>query len=127
MASFLHSKRSLLCLLVLILAISLDGCSSWSGEDDQVYAYDNSSLMVGRFQLWKAAYNRTYATAAEERRRFSVYAGNMRYIEARNSRGASSYQLGEHGWKNSYQCRSHRPSVPGAVTGTDLPALTCPI
>ncbi|CAL5081676.1 unnamed protein product [Urochloa decumbens] len=33
--------------------------------------------------------------------------------------------LSKHGWKNSYQCRSHRHLVPGAVTGTDLPALTC--
>ncbi|CAN6362969.1 unnamed protein product [Urochloa humidicola] len=94
MAAFPLPKRFLLCLLVVLLTISIDGCSSWSGEDDdQVHANIGDSLMMQRFQRWMAAYNRTYATAAEERRRFQVYAGNMRYIEARNSRGA--YQLGE--------------------------------
>ncbi|CAO2149020.1 unnamed protein product [Urochloa humidicola] len=70
MAPFVHSKRSLL-LCLLLLAVPLGGCrSSRPDEDDRVHSDD--SLMTGRFQRWKTAYNRTYATAAEERRRFLV-------------------------------------------------------
>ncbi|KAL6855949.1 hypothetical protein ACP4OV_018751 [Aristida adscensionis] len=52
-------------------------------------------LMADRFRAWQAAYNRTYATAAERRRRFKVYRRNVEHIEATNRRGGLSYVLGE--------------------------------
>ncbi|CAL5083869.1 unnamed protein product [Urochloa decumbens] len=38
---------------------------------------DTSLLMVDRFHAWRAAHNRTYATAEERRRRFQVYRRNL--------------------------------------------------
>jgi len=52
-------------------------------------------MMTNRFHAWRAAHNRTYATAAERQRRFEVYRRNVEYIEATNRRGGLSYQLGE--------------------------------
>lgn len=52
-------------------------------------------MMTNRFHTWRAAHNRTYATAAEHQRRFEVYRRNVEYIEATNRRGGLSYQLGE--------------------------------
>lgn len=55
-------------------------------------------MMMERFQRWKAAYNKSYATAEEERRRFGVYARNVRYIEATNGEAEAAgltYELGE--------------------------------
>ncbi|RCV13818.1 LOW QUALITY PROTEIN: hypothetical protein SETIT_2G376300v2 [Setaria italica] len=52
-------------------------------------------LMTDRFHAWRAAYNRTYATAEERQRRFEVYRRNVEYIEATNRRGELSYELGE--------------------------------
>ena len=52
-------------------------------------------MMTNRFHAWRAAHNRTYATAAEHQRRFEVYRRNVEYIEATNRRGGLSYQLGE--------------------------------
>lgn len=54
--------------------------------------------MTERFQRWKAAYNKSYPTAEEERHRFRVYARNMAYIEATNSEAEAAgltYELGE--------------------------------
>ncbi|CAN6184228.1 unnamed protein product [Urochloa humidicola] len=51
-------------------------------------------LMMDRFRAWQAAYNRSYATAAERLRRFEVYRRNMALIEATNRLGLS-YRLGE--------------------------------
>jgi C1A family cysteine protease len=59
---------------------------------------DDDSPMMERFQRWKAAYNKSYATVAEERRRFRVYARNMAYIEATNAEAKAAgltYELGE--------------------------------
>ncbi|KAL6657662.1 hypothetical protein ACP70R_005442 [Stipagrostis hirtigluma subsp. patula] len=58
-------------------------------------AVSGDMLMRDRFSAWQAAYNRTYATAGERRRRFEVYRRNMEYIEATNRRGGLSYELGE--------------------------------
>ncbi|WVZ57321.1 hypothetical protein U9M48_007719 [Paspalum notatum var. saurae] len=55
----------------------------------------NSKLMMGRFLLWEAAYNRSYPTAEERRRRFQVYRRNMDYIEATNRAANLTYTLGE--------------------------------
>jgi len=58
----------------------------------------DDSPMIERFQRWKAAYNKSYATVAEERRRFRVYARNMAYIEATNAKAEAAgltYELGE--------------------------------
>lgn len=101
MASFFSKgSRQLPCLLlVLLLAVFLDGCSSATprrlaadaGTDD-----DDPTMMMERFQRWKAEYNRSYATAEEERRRFRVYARNVRYIEATNDVAVGlTYELGE--------------------------------
>ncbi|PWZ41716.1 Senescence-specific cysteine protease SAG39 [Zea mays] len=58
----------------------------------------DDSSMIERFQRWKAAYNKSYATVAEERRRFRVCARNMAYIEATNAEAEAAgltYELGE--------------------------------
>ncbi|GJM99547.1 hypothetical protein PR202_ga16657 [Eleusine coracana subsp. coracana] len=53
-------------------------------------------MMMERFRRWKAEFNKSYATAEEERRRFAVYARNVRYIEATNNGEAGlTYELGE--------------------------------
>lgn len=95
------SKRSLPCVVLLLLAVFHHGCSSATAH--RPYAGDmgsstDDSLMIERFQRWKAAYNKSYATAAEERRRFRVYARNMAYIEATNAEAEAAgltYELGE--------------------------------
>ncbi|ONM20966.1 hypothetical protein ZEAMMB73_Zm00001d005375 [Zea mays] len=97
------SKRSLPCvLLLLLLAVFHHGCSSArahrrAGDMEGSMSTDDSS-MIERFQRWKAAYNKSYATVAEERRRFRVYARNMAYIEATNAEAEAAgltYELGE--------------------------------
>lgn len=95
------SKRSLPCVL-LLLALFHHGCSSArahrrAGDTMGSMSNDDSS-MIERFQRWKAAYNKSYATVAEERRRFRVYARNMAYIEATNAEAEAAgltYELGE--------------------------------
>ncbi|CAM0152434.1 unnamed protein product [Urochloa decumbens] len=52
-------------------------------------------MMERRFDAWRAAHNRSYATGEEQRRRFEVYRRNVEHIEATNRRGGLSYQLGE--------------------------------
>ncbi|KAG8057762.1 hypothetical protein GUJ93_ZPchr0002g26629 [Zizania palustris] len=99
MAASFSSKRSLPCLL--LLAIFLHGrCSSATPR--RIAAGDvadtDGAMMVERFRRWKAEYNRSYAAAEEERRRFQVYARNVRYIEATNTAAAAgglTYELGE--------------------------------
>ncbi|CAN6213966.1 unnamed protein product [Urochloa humidicola] len=79
-------------LFLLLLAALLHGCCSSAAPAG------GAPTMVERFQRWKAAYNRTYATAAEERRRLRVYARNVAYIEATNAEAAAArltYELGE--------------------------------
>ena len=45
--------------------------------------------MMDRFHAWRAAHNRTYATAEDRRHRFQVYCRNVVYIEAtKPARGA---------------------------------------
>ncbi|PWZ39739.1 Senescence-specific cysteine protease SAG12 [Zea mays] len=95
------SKGSLPCVL-LLLAVFHHGCSSArahrrAGDMERSMSTDDSS-MIERFQRWKAAYNKSYATVAEERRRFRVYARNMAYIEATNAEAEAAgltYELGE--------------------------------
>lgn len=97
------SKRSLPCVLLLLhLAVFHHGCSSArahrrAGDMVGSMSTDDSS-MIERFQRWKAAYNKSYATVAEERRRFRVYARNMAYIKATNAEAEAAgltYELGE--------------------------------
>uniref|UniRef100_J3N053 Cathepsin propeptide inhibitor domain-containing protein n=1 Tax=Oryza brachyantha TaxID=4533 RepID=J3N053_ORYBR len=90
------------CLLTLILTLFLLACSPATarriaGDGDTEADTDGEQLaaMEARFQRWKAEYNRTYATAEEERRRLRVYARNVRYIEATNAAAGLSYELGE--------------------------------
>ncbi|XP_066393819.1 senescence-specific cysteine protease SAG12-like [Miscanthus floridulus] len=89
------SKRSLPCVvLFLLIAVFHHGCSSAMAHRP----YSGGSPMMERFQRWKAAYNKSYATVAEERRRFRVYARNMAYIEATNAKAEAAgltYELGE--------------------------------
>ena len=96
MASSSTTKRALL----LLLAVLLHGCrcSSLSAAHGGRAAAGGSPVMEERFRRWKAEYNRSYATAAEERRRFRVYARNVAYIEATNAEPAAAgltYELGE--------------------------------
>ncbi|CAL5085393.1 unnamed protein product [Urochloa decumbens] len=74
----------LLCAACLLLA----GAASGGRVDVE------DMLMMDRFRSWQAAYNRSYATAAERLRRFEVYRRNMALIEATNRLGLS-YRLGE--------------------------------
>ncbi|CAD6225735.1 unnamed protein product [Miscanthus lutarioriparius] len=96
------SKRSLPCVvLLLLITVFHHGCSSATAH--RPYTGDmgsstDDSPMIERFQRWKAAYNKSYATVAEERRRFRVYARNMAYIEATNAEAEAAgltYELGE--------------------------------
>lgn len=97
------SKRSLPCVVVLLLAVVFHhGCSSATAHrpyaGDMGSSTDDNSPMIERFQRWKAAYNKSYATVAEDRRRFLVYARNMAYIEATNAEAEAAgltYELGE--------------------------------
>ncbi|CAM0952904.1 unnamed protein product [Alopecurus aequalis] len=91
------SFRRPLSLLLLLLAVFLDGSSATSRlaaeESDPMIL----RMMDGRFRRWKAEHKKTYATPAEERHRLRVYAHNIRYIEATNDNpGAGlTYELGE--------------------------------
>ncbi|KAJ1288956.1 hypothetical protein BS78_02G128500 [Paspalum vaginatum] len=90
------SKRSLPCVLLLLLVVFLHGSSSATAHRRSGGA--DETPMMERFQRWKAAYNKSYATAEEERRRFRVYARNMVYIEATNAEAEAAgltYELGE--------------------------------
>ncbi|KAK3150131.1 hypothetical protein QOZ80_3AG0228860 [Eleusine coracana subsp. coracana] len=60
---------------------------------DNVDAGDK--LMMVRFLRWQAAYNRSYPSEEEKRRRFEVYRRNVEHIEASNRAGNLTYQLGE--------------------------------
>jgi len=90
------TKRALL----LLLAVLLQGCpcSAAAAAAHGGRAGGRSPAMEERFRRWKVEYNRSYATAAEERRRFRVYARNVAYIEATNAEAAAAgltYELGE--------------------------------
>uniref|UniRef100_A0A0E0M4L0 Uncharacterized protein n=1 Tax=Oryza punctata TaxID=4537 RepID=A0A0E0M4L0_ORYPU len=90
---------SMPCLL-LLLGVFFIGCSSATARrvtGDMAANTDGepATTMMERFQRWKAEYNRSYATPEEERRRFRVYARNVRYIEATNAAAGLTYELGE--------------------------------
>lgn len=91
------AKRFLLPCVLLLVAVSLNGCLSATANslaDDD----NDDGLMLARFQQWKAEYGKSYATAEEERHRFQVYAGNVRYIESTNAVAQAAgltYELGE--------------------------------
>ena len=82
-------------------------------------------MMTNRFHAWRAAHNRTYATAAERQRRFEVYRRNVEYIEATNRRGGLSYQLGETSSPTS-RATSSWPRTPCRPAWCSLPATTRP-
>ncbi|KAJ1296652.1 hypothetical protein BS78_01G318700 [Paspalum vaginatum] len=82
--------------LVACCCLLLSAASSGGGADAAATGGDDSNkLMMGRFLRWEAAYNRSYATAEERRRRFQVYRRNMDYIDATNRAGNLTYTLGE--------------------------------
>jgi hypothetical protein len=96
MASTSTNRGSPPRVLLLLLAVFLHSFSSATAAHGR--AGDGSPMMVARFQRWKAEYNRSYATAAEERRRFRVFARNVAYIEATNAEAEAAgltYELGE--------------------------------
>lgn len=89
------------CFLPCVILVLLAACSSATAnrlagvekDDDQM-----TMMMERRFQRWKAEFNKSYATPVEERRRFAVYARNVRYIEATNGEAEAAgltYELGE--------------------------------
>ncbi|RCV23743.1 hypothetical protein SETIT_5G030200v2 [Setaria italica] len=91
------TKRFLPCVLLLV-AVSLNGCLSAHSLADDGVADNNDDLMLARFQQWKAEYDKSYATAEEERHRYQVYASNVRYIESTNADAEAAgltYELGE--------------------------------
>ncbi|XP_062199133.1 ervatamin-B-like [Phragmites australis] len=93
MAASSVSIRFLPCVLLLVVVVvSLDGGSA--GD----LGNKGDGGMMERFQRWKAEYNKSYATAEEERRRFQVYTRNVRYIEDTNGEAEAAgltYELGE--------------------------------
>ncbi|CAO2207953.1 unnamed protein product [Urochloa humidicola] len=91
MAAF-SSKHFLPCVLLVLVVVSLNGCLSATAHSD------DDRIMLARFQQWKEEYGKSYATAEEERHRFQVYAGNVRYIESTNAGAEAAgltYELGE--------------------------------
>ncbi|CAN6225942.1 unnamed protein product [Urochloa humidicola] len=74
--------------LALLCAIHLLSAGAAAAPGDTLF-------MMDRFHVWRAAHNRTYATAEERQRRFEVYRRNVEHIEATNRRGELPYQLGE--------------------------------
>ncbi|TVU38116.1 hypothetical protein EJB05_11470, partial [Eragrostis curvula] len=92
------ASRSMRRAALLLCACLLAGAAASSGagrhRPDDVTG-DDLLIMAERFRAWQAAHNRTYATAAERRRRFEVYRRNVEHIEATNRRGGLSYELGE--------------------------------
>ncbi|CAO2177850.1 unnamed protein product [Urochloa humidicola] len=80
-----HQALALVCAAACLL---LAGAASGGRVDVE------DMLMMDRFRSWQAAYNRSYATAAERLHRFEVYRRNMKLIEATNRLGLS-YKLGE--------------------------------
>uniref|UniRef100_A0A0E0QV42 Uncharacterized protein n=1 Tax=Oryza rufipogon TaxID=4529 RepID=A0A0E0QV42_ORYRU len=89
------SKRSLPCLLLILAVFFLDCSSPATARRVTEGEPATTTTMVERFRRWKAEYNRSYATAGEERRRLRVYARNVRYIEATNAAAGLAYELGE--------------------------------
>jgi len=86
-------------------------------------------MMTNRFHAWRAAHNRTYATAAERQRRFEVYRRNVEYIEATNRRGGLSYQLGENQFTDltSDEFLAAYTMPPGQVLAARDEAVTRPL
>ncbi|CAO2173927.1 unnamed protein product [Urochloa humidicola] len=96
------SKLFLPYVLLLLAAVSLNGCLSATAPhsltDGGVGDNNVDVMMMSRFQKWKAEHNKSYATAEEERHRFQVYANNVRYIESTNADAEAAgltYELGE--------------------------------
>ncbi|CAL5090223.1 unnamed protein product [Urochloa decumbens] len=95
------SPRALLLLLLAVLLLhgfSSSTAAAAHGSAAAAAAGVVPTAMMQRFQRWKAEYNRSYATAAEERRRLRVYARNVAYIEATNAEAEAAgltYELGE--------------------------------
>ncbi|KAL6655029.1 hypothetical protein ACP70R_005855 [Stipagrostis hirtigluma subsp. patula] len=99
MAASRFSKRSqpppCFLLLLTVAVVFLGGICSTATAANQLAG---DSAMVERFRRWKAEYNKSYPTAEEERRRFRVYARNVRYIDATNGGAEAAgltYELGE--------------------------------
>ncbi|KAL6598285.1 hypothetical protein ACP70R_046450 [Stipagrostis hirtigluma subsp. patula] len=82
-----------LALILFACGLMLAGGSPAAATAGDSVAGDR--LMMGRFLRWQAAYNRSYANAAEKRLRFEVYRRNIEHIEATNRAGNLTYQLGE--------------------------------
>ena len=98
MAASSSAKRFLLPCVLLLIAVSLSGCLSSATANNLATDDNDDGLMLARFEQWKAEYGKSYATAEEERHRFQVYAGNVRYIESTNADAEATsltYKLGE--------------------------------
>jgi C1A family cysteine protease len=90
-------KRFLMPCVVFLLLAACSSATDHRRTGDEM-GDGRMMMMMERFQRWKAAYNKSYATAEEERRRFGVYARNVRYIEATNGEAEAAgltYELGE--------------------------------
>ncbi|KAF8690890.1 hypothetical protein HU200_041296 [Digitaria exilis] len=90
--AFSFPKRSLPCAL-LLLAVFLTGCSATTTT-----THGGGPITMEMFRRWQAEYNKSYATAAEERHRFLVYARNVAHIKITNAEAADAgltYELGE--------------------------------
>ncbi|TVU10457.1 hypothetical protein EJB05_43989, partial [Eragrostis curvula] len=97
MAASSVPKSLLPCVLLVLVLVACSPATAHRRAGDNIDKGDVRRMME-RFQRWKAAYNKSYATAEEERRRFAVYTGNVRYIEATNGEAEAAgltYELGE--------------------------------
>ncbi len=61
----------------------------------EVWTFDASKYEHGEeWKLWKGGYNRSYFSLEEEKRRFSVWLDNKKYIDEHNQQQKHTYTLG---------------------------------
>jgi KDEL-tailed cysteine endopeptidase len=99
--TFPRGAMSVFVLLLLsccLIMLAPSPAAAAAGTDQlgvDAAAGGTDKLMMDRFLRWQAAYNRSYPTVEEKRRRFEVYRRNMEYIEETNRAGNLTYTLGE--------------------------------
>ncbi|GJN12742.1 hypothetical protein PR202_ga31048 [Eleusine coracana subsp. coracana] len=91
--AFPRAATSVFALILLSCFLMLAASSAAATTEGVDAAGDK--LMMDRFLRWQVAYNRSYPSEEEKKRRLEVYRQNMEHIEATNQDGNLTYQLGE--------------------------------
>lgn len=111
-------------LLLLLVVCSSATANRLAGDERG----DVRMTMMERFQRWKAEFNKSYATAEEEQRRFAVYARNVRYIEATNGEAGLTYELGETAYTDlttdEFMAMYTAPPLPASLEDDDEVVIT---